>query len=84
MQASTKVSRGVFGALMIGALGFGATQVMAAPAAAESGAYCTREDAAQCTLDCQAALGSGWRGRCTVNSLGQKSCQCIQFTFPSS
>lgn len=78
---TARVFQGAFGALVVGALGFGATQAAATPGAARDATYCTREDVAECGAACQEALGPGWWGRCTTYSLGQKSCQCIQI-FP--
>lgn len=81
-SGSRKLFQGVLGALVLGALGFGATQTFAAPAAAAEARLCTREDLAECSAACREALGDGWRGRCTSNSLGQKSCECVQIVFP--
>lgn len=76
------LGRGILGGLVVAALGFGVTQALASPGAQRDAAYCTREDAAACSAECQEALGAGWRGRCTTNSLGQKSCECIQIILP--
>lgn len=79
-----KVLRGAFNALMLGAIGFGATQVLASPAAASTAAYCTREEAGECNAACQEALGPGYRGRCTKTSYGTVSCQCVQVILPGA
>ncbi|HEU0077961.1 MAG TPA: hypothetical protein VFQ76_09960 [Longimicrobiaceae bacterium] len=84
MQRPTrKVFRGVFNALMLGALGLGATQALASPAA-PAAAYCTREEAAECNWACQEALGPSYRGRCTKTSIGTVSCQCVQVILPGA
>lgn len=50
MQRHTRnFARGIFGTLVTGALGFGATQVLASPAPASAAPLCTIQ---QCTLSC--------------------------------
>lgn len=83
MQATNhKLVRSAFGALVLGALGFGASQALASPASPAAAAYCTREEAAECSLACMEAAGPDYRGRCTKTSFGTISCQCVQIVFP--
>jgi hypothetical protein len=69
-----KLVRGTLGALVVGALGFGAAQALASPVQA---AYygCTEWDAQACTDSCVAAYGPYARGRCT--NFGIYDCQCF-------
>jgi hypothetical protein len=84
-RSNRKLLRGAFNALMLGVLGAGASQALASPAAAApAAAYCTREEAAECTYACQQALGSTYRGRCTKTSIGSVSCQCVQVLLPGA
>ena len=57
----TKVRNGVLAAAMLGALGFGASQALAAPAAAQKAAACTQQG---CNARCQAQHGSFAAGFC--------------------
>ena len=82
-RPTRRVSQGVFNALMLGALGFGATQALASPAA-PAAAYCTREEAGECNVACQEALGPSYRGKCTKTSIGTVSCQCVQILLPGA
>lgn len=84
-RSNRKLLRGAFNALMLGAIGFGASEALASPAeAAPAAGYCTREEAAECTFACQQALGSSYRGRCTKTSIGTVSCQCVQVILPGA
>ena len=74
-----KLSRGIFGTLMIGALGFGARQALATPMEPEGRVACRREEQAACNVECQALLGDGWRGECRVNVYDEKECNCYPF-----
>jgi len=64
----TKVRNGLLAASMLGALGFGATQALAAPAAAEEAAACTQQG---CNARCEAQFGPFASGFCE-NGV----CQC--------
>ena len=68
-----RLARGIFGTLVGGALGFGATQALAAPA--QAAFYgCTSWQAQQCQDYCTSTYGLGSKGRCT--NFGMLQCQC--------
>lgn len=71
-----KVSRGILGALVVGALGFGATQALASPAAAAR-EMCTKDERMTCHNYCNSLYGSGWLGECTSTEWGV-DCQCYR------
>jgi hypothetical protein len=75
--------RGVLGALVVGAMGFGATQALAAPGQAAAAGTCNRDEAGACNASCRETYGTGWVGQCYKNSWGHVSCGCVQLTFPS-
>lgn len=83
-RSNRKLLRGAFNALMLGVLGAGASQALASPAAAPAAGYCTREEAGECNVACQEALGPSYRGRCTKTSIGTVSCQCVQIFLPGA
>lgn len=64
----TKVRNGVLAASMLGALGFGASQALAAPAEAEKAAACSQN---ACNRQCEAQFGPFASGFCE-NGV----CQC--------
>lgn len=79
MRRSTrKAFQGVLGALVVGALGFGASQALAAPAAAASADYCTRQDQSVCLDYCYDTYGEGYRARCTKDQFGFIECECYR------
>ena len=57
----TKVRNGVLAASMLGALGFGAGQALAAPAAAQKAAACSQQG---CNARCEAQFGPFASGFC--------------------
>lgn len=80
MRSSTaRVFQGAFGALVVGALGFGATQALASPATTEA-ASCTRQDQAVCLDYCFETYGPGYRARCYKEWTGHVDCECYPFT----
>jgi hypothetical protein len=66
-----RLARGTFGALVVGALGFGATQALASPTQA-AGYKCTYWQDMQCQNYC---ASRGMSGRCT--NFDQLICQCF-------
>jgi hypothetical protein len=70
-----KLVRGIFGALVVGALGFGATQALASPTQAEVDG-CTEEQAQKCDNLCK----SSWGPRAVGDCLGYRGemhlCEC--------
>ncbi|HST59621.1 MAG TPA: hypothetical protein VLK84_13045 [Longimicrobium sp.] len=75
--------RGVFGALVMAGLGFGAGQAFAAPsAAAETAGACLKDDAAACNANCRETYGLGWAGQCFRDAYGNVSCGCRQLIVP--
>jgi hypothetical protein len=75
--------RGVFGALVVAGLGFGASEALATPAVAQAAAgVCLREEGAACNADCREAYGTNWRGRCTKDAWGFVNCECFELIFP--
>ena len=58
---ATKIRSGVLAALMLGALGFGATQALASPGEAEKAAACTQQG---CNARCEAQFGPFASGFC--------------------
>lgn len=75
--------QGVFGALVLAGLGFGAGQAFAAPSATASAAgTCLKEDAAACNANCRETYGTGWAGVCYMNAYGHVSCGCRQLIVP--
>ena len=84
MIRQTRVlGRGLFAAVLLGALGFGTTQALASPAAAKAAHYCTRQDQSVCLNYCYDTYGEGYRARCYKDYFGFIDCECYQFT-PSS
>jgi hypothetical protein len=75
--------RGVFGALVVAGLGFGAGQAFAAPSlTAGAAGTCLKEDAAACNANCRETLGYGYAGVCYMNAYGHVSCGCRQLFVP--
>lgn len=75
--------QGVFGAMVLAGLGFGAGQAFAAPSATAAAAgACLREDAAACTANCRETYGPGYVGQCFRDAYGNVSCGCRKLTFP--
>lgn len=74
-----KVIQGVFNALALGALGFGATQALASPAAAKAADYCTRQDQSVCWNYCYDNYGEEYRARCYKYN-GFIDCECYTLT----
>lgn len=68
-----KVFRGVFGALVVGAPGFGAGQAVAEPASLATTERCTSGMHSACRENCIAEGSSG--GRCIVQG-GVTMCEC--------
>ena len=73
--ANLTLTRGIFGALFVGALGFGATQAFASPvqAAAASQEWCTAYEQEECQAYCE-YIGAS-QGRCYY--YGFRYCECI-------
>lgn len=72
------VFRGVFNALMLGAVGAGAGQALAAPAEASAGAAaCSAYEQQRCVEYCDNLHGPGnSQSRCTQYAIGPR-CSCI-------
>ncbi len=66
----------VYGALVLGALGFGVTQAVASPRSAEASSVCTREQAAECRGTCAQLYGPFARFTCVNNGVYGMSCAC--------
>jgi hypothetical protein len=78
-RPGTKVFRGVFNALMLGAIGLGAGQALAAPpeAAAAGAAACSAYELQRCVEYCDNLHGPGnSQARCTQYAIGPR-CSCI-------
>lgn len=72
-SVNLKLARGILGALVVGALGFGATQALASPTQAGwPYGWCTEEEQTMCDNFC---APSGGRGRCT--NFGVWHCECF-------
>lgn len=74
--------RGVFGALVVAGLGFGAGQAFAAPSVTATAGTCLKADAAACNANCRETLGTGYVGVCYSNAYGHVSCGCRQLFVP--
>lgn len=74
--------RGVFGGLVVVGLGFGASQALAAPVAAQAANSCSRTHASMCNADCRAQYGPGYGGRCYADGVGGYTCECFPFILP--
>ena len=72
-RTNLKLVRGVFGALVVGALGFGVTQVVASPATAPR-AFCNLTQRQACRANC-ADQGMEFVS-CSVSSSGNVNCVC--------
>ncbi len=68
-----KLARGIFGALVVGALGFGTTQALASPVKAAAGGECFYYQEQMCQDYC--AYNFGAQGRCSRLG-GSYDCQC--------
>ncbi|HEY0016126.1 MAG TPA: hypothetical protein VGC13_07390 [Longimicrobium sp.] len=78
-------ARRIFGSLMAGAIGFGATQAFAAPTSNPGcsmndpefceAPYCTWENDFWCAEGCRDAWGEGYTGACDY-WYGMKTCAC--------
>lgn len=79
-----KAVQGVFGALMVGALGFGASQAFAAPGAGAAAGSCLKEETWACNAYCRETFGMSYIGRCNKNTFGHVSCGCIQLPSPTA
>lgn len=75
--------QGVLGALVVGAMGFGATQALASPGSTAAAGTCNRDEAGECTANCRETHGTGWVGQCYKNSWGHVSCGCVQLIRPT-
>ena len=73
-RTNLKLVRGIFGALVVGSLGFGARQAFASPTVAAATERCTMLDRQSCNDGCFFAGWSG--GRCVVVDK-IKDCQCF-------
>lgn len=78
IQRKRVLGRGVFAAALLGALGFGATQALASPAAATAADYCTRQDQSVCWNYCYDTYGEESRARCFKDDFGFIVCECYQ------
>ncbi len=73
-RTNLKLVRGVFGALVVGALGFGAAQAVASPATAPHSALsCTMSQRYECRTYC-ASQGTAFVS-CSVSG-GEVNCEC--------
>lgn len=82
-RPTRKVFRGAFNALMLGALGFGATQALASPAAPAAVVGCSKLEASECLWGCKEQFGSNYGGVCNKNVWGHVTCQCVELVPPS-
>ncbi len=67
------IGRGLFGGLVVAALGFGASQAVAEPVPAAENERCTSETHSMCRENCIAEGSEG--GRCIVQ-WGVTMCEC--------
>lgn len=81
IETTHGLGRGIFAAALLGALGFGASQVLASPVERAAGG-CTRSEAGECNAGCRETYGTGYAGACSKDSWGNVSCDCFQLVFP--
>lgn len=78
-RPNRKLLRGAFNALMLGAIGLGAGQALAAPqeASAAEAATCSAYEQQRCVEYCDNLYGPGnSQSRCTQYAIGPR-CSCI-------
>lgn len=74
-RTNLKLVRGVFGALVVGVLGFGAAQAVASPATApQSALFCTMAQRQECRAYC-AGQGMAFVS-CSSSGGGEVYCEC--------
>lgn len=83
IRQSRFLGRGLFGGLVVAALGFGATQALASPAAPAAAGTCSKGDAWACIYGCKEEFGSDYAGQCSVDSFGHVTCHCYQMVAPT-
>lgn len=77
------LGRGLFGGLVVSALGFGATQALASPTVSASSNSCSKGDAWACIYGCKEEFGSDYAGRCSTDIWGHVTCDCYQMVAPT-
>jgi hypothetical protein len=77
------LGRGLFGGLVVAALGFGATKALASPAPSAVANTCSKGDAWACIYGCKEQYGSNYAGQCSTDIWGQVTCHCYQMAVSS-
>ena len=72
-RSNLRLVRGIFGALVVGTLGFGASQALASPAPAATLPFCTASQRQACVDNCRDEGKSN--ARCTTQG-SQIICEC--------